>query len=367
MFGIRKAFKAIILLVILVLAAMIPGCGGSSMAGYTKYSYEFLGAFDTVIQIIGFAKSQDEFEAMAKLGETRFMELHRLFDIYNSYTGFNNIKTINDNAGVKPVEVRQEIIDLLQFSIEWYYKTGGTVNIALGPVLRIWHEYREHGIENPEEAMLPPMEDLVEASRFCDIGKIVVDPDARTVFLPDRNMSIDVGAVAKGFAVETVARELREKGYDSFLISAGGNVKVVGKPKDSTRSKWGIGIVDPDGDMEDQEGSTLDTLYIDKGSAVTSGDYQRYYKVDGRKYHHLIDPETLMPASHYRSVTVYAVDSAEADFLSTTLFLLPYEKSRKLAEDMEGIEALWVFPDGSIEVTDGMKTMLKVLGGATNK
>jgi len=80
-FGIRKAFKAIILLVILVLAAMIPGCGGSSMAGYTKYSYEFLGAFDTVIQIIGFAKSQDEFEAMAKLGETRFMELHRLFDI----------------------------------------------------------------------------------------------------------------------------------------------------------------------------------------------------------------------------------------------------------------------------------------------
>ena len=100
---------------------------------------------------------------------------------------------------------------------------------------------------------------------------------------------------------------------------------------------------------------------------VTSGDYQRYYKVDGIMYHHLIDPETLMPAAHYRSVTVYVGDSGEADFLSTTLFLLPYEKSRKLADELESVEALWVFPDGSFKATEGMKPMLKVLGGASNK
>ncbi len=350
-----------------IVAALLSGCAGDSMAGYTKYSYEFLGSFDTVIQFIGYAKSQDDLEAMAKSGETRFMELHRLFDIYNTYDGINNIKTINDNAGIKPVRVSQEIIDLVQFSKEWHDKSSGTVSIALGPVLSIWHEYRERGLENPEGARLPPMEKLIEARKHCDISKIIVDPDAHTVFLPEKNMSIDVGAVAKGFAVEIVAKELQEQGYSSFLISAGGNVKVVGRPMDITRLKWGIGILDPGGDMQNQEGSTLDTLYINQGSAVTSGDYQRYYTVDGRMYHHLIDPETLMPASYYRSVTVYAMDSAEADFLSTTLFLLPYEKSRKLADDMEGIEALWVFPDGSIQATEGMKSMLKVLGGATNK
>lgn len=362
----RNIVRSIVVIFLVILATMLPGCS-SPLAVYTKYSYEFLGSFDTVVQFIGYAKNQSEFEDMAKSGETRFMELHRLYDIYNDYDGINNIKTINDNAGVEPVRVCQEIIDLLEFSKAWYDKTGGTVNIAMGPVLSIWHEYREHGLNDPDDASLPPMERLLEAQKFCDIQKVIVDPDARTVFLPDKNMRIDVGAVAKGFAVEIVARELQEQGYSSFLISAGGNVKVVGEPLDNTRSKWGIGILDPDGDMSSREDSTLDTVYINRGSVVTSGDYQRYYKVDGIMYHHLIDPETLMPAAHYRSVTVYVGDSGEADFLSTTLFLLPYEKSRKLADELESVEALWVFPDGSFKATEGMKPMLKVLGGASNK
>mgnify|MGYP000870281818 CR=1 FL=1 len=362
----RNIVRSIVVIFLVILATMLPGCS-SPLAVYTKYSYEFLGSFDTVVQFIGYAKNQSEFEDMAKSGETRFMELHRLYDIYNDYDGINNIKTINDNAGVEPVRVCQEIIDLLEFSKAWHDKTGGTVNIAMGPVLSIWHEYREHGLNDPDDASLPPMERLLEAQKFCDIQKVIVDPDARTVFLPDKNMRIDVGAVAKGFAVEIVARELQEQGYSSFLISAGGNVKVVGEPLDNTRSKWGIGILDPDGDMSSREDSTLDTVYINRGSVVTSGDYQRYYKVDGIMYHHLIDPETLMPAAHYRSVTVYVGDSGEADFLSTTLFLLPYEKSRKLADELESVEALWVFPDGSFKATEGMKPMLKVLGGASNK
>jgi len=366
----KRSFRAVIWLVLI--AAVLSGCrydgtGGSLTAGgYTKYTYEFMGSFDTVIRIVGYAKSQSAFESMAKRAETRFMELHRLFDIYNDYDGINNIKTINDQAGIAPVRVKREIIDLLLFSREWYEKSGGTVNIAMGPVLNLWHEYREHGIENPDEASLPPMERLVEARQFCDIHQVTVDQDEQTVFLPVKGMRLDVGAVAKGYATELVARELEKDGYTSFLISAGGNVRAVGKPMESTRSKWGIGILDPGGKLNNDEESTLDTVYISQGSVVTSGDYQRYYEVDGRRYHHLIDPETLMPATHYRSVSVYVEDSGVADFISTTLFLLPYEESRKMAEKT-GVEALWVFPDGRLEVTDGMKAMLKVLGGATNK
>lgn len=362
----KKRNALTVLFCILATAAVLSGCRNSVAAGYSKYSYEFLGSFDTVVRIIGYAKSQKEFETMAKLGETRFMELHRLFDIYNDYDGINNVKAINDKAGIEPVRVSQEIIDLILFSKEWYEKTGGTVNIAMGPVLNIWHEYRERGIENPDEAALPPMTSLMEARQLCDINRVIVDQEAQTVFLPVKGMRLDVGAVAKGFATEIVARELQKKGYSSFLISAGGNVRCVGQPLENTRTKWGIGILDPDGDLNNNETSTLDTVYISQGSVVTSGDYQRYYEVDGKRYHHLIDPETLMPADHYRSVSVYVEDSGVADFMSTTLFLLPYEKSRKLAETM-GVEALWVFPDGKLEATEGMKAMLKVLGGATNK
>lgn len=351
----------------MMIAAVMSGCAANMSDDYTKYSYEFLGAFDTVIQIVGYARNQRDFEKMAKLAESRFMELHRLFDIYHDYDGINNIKTINDRAGIEPVRVSQEVIDLIQFSKEWYDKTGGTVNIAMGPVLSIWHEYRERGLDHPDEAGLPPMESLLEAAKFCDIQRVIVDEEAQTVFLSEKGMSLDVGAVAKGFATEIVADELQRQGYSSFLISAGGNVRTVGEPLDGLRTKWGIGIQDPDSDQSQNEKSPLDTVYISEGSVVTSGDYQRYYEVDGVRYHHLIDPETLMPATYYRSVTVCAEDSGLADFLSTNLFLLPYEESRKLAEELDGVEALWVFPDGSFKATDGMKAMLKVMGGATNK
>lgn len=357
-----------ILWLLLSVMMLLSACTASGIAsGYTKYSYECLGAFDTVIQFIGYTKSQDEFEAIAKLGEARFYELNKLFDIYHDYEGINNIKTINDNAGIRPVEVRKEIIDLILFSREWYEKTSGVVNIALGPVLNVWHEYREAGLDNPEKAQVPSMEELLEANRYTDINEVIVDAVNKTVFLSDSHMRLDVGAVAKGYATEIVTDELTAKGYTSFIISSGGNVRIVGKPIDSTRSKWGIGIQDPGSDPNNPNTAPIDTVYTDKGSVVTSGDYQRYYTVEGRVYHHLIDPSTLFPGNYYRSVTVMTEDSGAADFLSSTLFLLPFEESRKLAESLPDVEALWIMSDGTIHVTEGMKKVLKNLGGATSQ
>lgn len=350
-----KAYIILPLSVILLLSGA--GCAGRM----EKYSYEFMGTFDTMIQFIGYARNKDAFMEMAQKGQKRFEELHQLYDIYHDYPGLNNIKTINDKAGLEPVPVQKEILDIISFSIDWYEKTGGSVNIALGPVLSIWHEYRDEGLADPDRARIPDMELLKAAYEKSDIDKIIVDEDNGTVFLAEEGMKLDMGAVAKGYSTEMVAQELIDQGYDSFAISGGGNVRVVGTPKDGKRPKWSIGIQDPDGNEFIPDRDLLDLAYVSDTSVVTSGDYQRYYVVDDKRMHHLIDPTTLMPAGYYRAVTVITQDSGEADFLSSTLFLLPYDKSLALAESLEGVEALWVMPDREIRATEGMKNTLKNL------
>jgi len=350
-----------LLLIILILITSVAGCTTDT---YSRYTYEFIGAFDTTIQIIGYAKKQKDFETMADYAYNRFMELHKLFDIYNDYKGINNIKTINDNAGIKPVKVGKEIIDLLLSAREWYFKTNGKCNIALGSVLSIWHEYRNAGIQNPADAKLPPLSQLQEAAKYTDIDKVIINEKESTVYLEDKNMRLDVGAVAKGYSTELVVSELLEKGYDNFAISSGGNVRVTGKPLTSGRNKWGVGIQDPEGDVHDPDEPSLDIVYVNDMSVVTSGDYQRTYIVNGKKYHHLIDPETLMPAEYFTAVTVICGDSGFADFMSTTLFLTPYEEGLELAEKLN-VDAVWIFRDGFIRTTPNAKQMMKKLGGAT--
>ncbi|MGE4283941.1 MAG: FAD:protein FMN transferase [Clostridia bacterium] len=353
-----------------VVLLLISGCSAKTepLTGkYDKYTYEFFGTFNTMIQFMGYAENEKQFEELALKGQSRFEELHKLYDIYNSYEGINNIKTINDNAGIEPLEVKQEIIDMLMLAKAWHDKTDGKVNIALGPVLSIWHSYREEGKSNPLDAKIPEIELLKKAALKTDITKLEIDNSNKTVFLREAGMSLDVGAVAKGFATEIVARELSEAGFSSFVISAGGNVRVVGQPQDGIRSKWGIGIQDPDKNTLIPDTTPLDIVFMTDASLVASGDYERYYEVNGQRFHHIIDPTTLKPANYYRAVTILTENSAIADILSTAAFLLPYDKSKVFIESIPGVNAYWVFPNGSTTATDNMKDSLMNMGGASSK
>lgn len=341
----------------LVYRARLASPGG----GYTKYSESFFGAFDTITTVVVYARSEAEFKKYYDLAEARFRELHKLYDIYNDYSDVANIKTINDNAGVLAVHVDPRIIDLIEFSRDWRQRTGGLTNIAMGAVLSIWHDYREHGRDFPEEATIPPMEDLMAAAEHTDIDKVIVHREQGTVYLADPLMRLDVGAVAKGYATELVVKELIEAGMVSGMVSAGGNVRAVGEPRDDIRKRWGVGIQDPDESVISDE-ALLDVVFVNDSSVVSSGDYERYYIVDGMVLHHLIDPTTLMPARHYRAITVVTIDSGVADFLSTALYLLPYEQATELAATIPGVEALWVMPDREVRVTDGMAPLLRSNG-----
>ena len=336
---------------------------------YTKYTDSFFDTFDTAVTVVAYTKTESEFDAYYQYIHERFQELHRLYDIYNSYEGVNNGRTINQNAGIGPVSVDKDLLDLVVFSKEWYKRTGGQTNIAMGSVLRLWHEYRERGMDDPENAALPPIEDLRDAAKHTDIDKVVVDSEKGTVYLADKAMSLDLGAVAKGYATEIVAKEVIAQGLKSAVISSGGNVRTVGKPLDGVRERWGIGIHDPSKSILSDEEGLLDVVFINDASVVSSGDYQRYYMVDGKMVHHLIDPKTLMPGEYYRAVTVVTPDSGVADFLSTTLFLMPLEQGKALAESLGGVDAVWVMRDGKVEMTAGMKAIAKSNGatGAKSK
>lgn len=351
--------------IIILAFALLLGAAGCNQP-LNQYETQFLGTFDTVISISAYDKSSSAFTETASGIYQDFDYLNKLFDIYNDYEGINNIKTINDNAGTA-VAVDRPIIDLLLEAKKWYSATNGAVNVALGPVLSIWHDYRTAGIDDPAAAQLPPMAALEEASLHCDINKIIIDEEAGTVFI-EEGMSIDVGAIAKGFATQYAAQNLIDQGIDHVLISAGGNVRAIGAPVNG-RTKWGVGIKDPDSTLaySTSEENILDVAFVDSLSVVTSGIYERYYTVDGVNYHHIIDPVTLMPAAYYKSVTVITQNSTEADALSTALFIMAPEESQSFVNSTDGVEALWVLADGEIVVSDGMAPYLRDIGGATNE
>ena len=314
-----------------ILLVLLTGCSRQEKRPYQYMDYTL---FDTVTTIVGYGDSQEEFTREAENICRELAVYHRLFDIYQEYPGMNNLKTVNDQAGIAPVEVDPRILDLMKDCRDYRVITGEKVNVAMGSVLKLWHEARSFGIDHPEEAKLPEETALRKAAEHCDFGDIVMDPEQKTLFLRDPQLQLDLGAVAKGWAVEQVSHLAPE----GMLISVGGNVCATGPKPDG--SPWVVGIQNPDGE------GYLATVALYKGSAVTSGDYQRYFEVDGERYHHIIDPETLYPSRYWRSVTVLCEDSGLADALSTALFLLPQQEGQSLLSTV-GAEALWMDGEGN--------------------
>lgn len=342
-----------------LLIALASGCGGVKA---TRYQAQFLRLFDTVTTIVGYANSEAQFKEISEQVRAQLEQYHQLYDIYNDHGGINNIKTINDNAGIAPVTVDQRIIDLLLFARDIHGQTGGKVNVAMGPVLRLWHEYREAGTEDPAEAELPPMELLQSAAGHTSIEAVLIDEEVSTVYLTDPAMSLDVGAMAKGYALERIVRELEARGVRSLLLSVGGNVRAIGG-KDTAggdvSDSWTVAIQNPDksGNRED-----LFSVGIDSLSVVSSGTYERYYTVDGVRYHHIIDPETLMPAGRFAQVTLLCPDSGLADALSTYVFNLSAEEGMRYIESLEDMEACWVTGEGEILYSSGFSAYIKASG-----
>lgn len=343
-----KKICALLLLPCLLLGAS--GC--AALNGKTKYTKTYYDLFDTVTVVSAYDESQKSFDAHCEEVYRLLADYNRLYDIYNEYDGLTNLCTVNRLAGKQEVTVDSEIINLLSFGREVYDMSGGRTNICLGSVLTIWHKCREDArFFNPDDAKLPTMRELKAAGAHTDINDLVIDAKKSTVSFKDSELKLDVGAVAKGYAVEQVCREIEGRIWDSAVISVGGNVRTFGYKNDDGVSPFNIAVESPEGGNE----GYLTAVKVNNRAVVTSGDYQRYYTVDGKKYCHIINPDTLMPAEFMQEVSVICDDSAMADAYSTTLFNMPIDEGVKLVNSLDGVEAVWLDCNGKVTRSNNYK------------
>lgn len=315
-----------------------------------QYSVVYTDVFDTVTQIVGYADSKEIFDENTEKLHECLLEYHRFYDIYHSYNGIVNMKDINELPANETIIVDEKIMELLKLSKQMYELTNGYVDITYGNLLSIWHEYRERGLLNEESAAIPSKEELLEAERHCGWNLVVLDEEASSITILDDELSFDVGSTAKGYAARMVAQFAKELGMNDFLISVGGNVIASGKK--SSGKAWTIGIQNPE---EADREEYLMAVGLQDGCLVTSGDYQRYYVVDKKRFCHIINPQTFYPPTYYRSVSILTKDSLMADALSTGLFCMPLEEGQKLIENLPDTEAAWILEDGKTVYSQGFE------------
>jgi thiamine biosynthesis lipoprotein len=273
----------------------------------------------------------------------------KLFDLIDYYEYMisksivgTELNQINENAGIAPVKVDEELFEIIRLGVEFAGLSDGLFDISIGPLVDLW------GI-GTDFANVPNDADIKEKMALIDYKKIELDENEKTVYLPEKNMVLDLGAIAKGYIADRVKDLIMDEGYSSAIINLGGNVLTVGtKPNSDT---WSIGVRDPESDA----GTTMGILKLEDNSIVSSGIYERFFMDGEKRYHHLINPKIGYPEQNdILSVSIISELSVDGDALSTTIFLLGLEAGFELIEALENIEAVFVLDDHSVYLTSGL-------------
>lgn len=283
----------------------------------------------------------------AKAAADACFELFRRLDLeLSEWKEGSPLSAVNRAAGVAPVAVPDELFGLVTRAIEIGRKTDGTFDVSWAALWGLW-DFRAATPAVPDRAAISAHRALV------DYRRVVLDPAARTIFLPEAGMKLGLGGIAKGYALERAGALLGERGFNDYLLVSGGQVYARG-----TRGgrPWQVGVRDPRGEREE----IFATLPLADGSLSTSADNESFFVVDGVRYHHILDPQTGWPATGLRSATVLAADPTLADALSTAVMVLGKERGLAVAVRL-GAEALVVDSQGAFAMTPGLEARLTVL------
>ena len=314
----------------------------------------YFSFFDTVSYIYSYnGDSTEEFDENCTAVATVLDEYHKMLDINYEYSGITNLCTLNKNAGGEMMVLDERLIDFLLYAKELYTLTSGEMNVMMGAVLYPWHVCRTSATSDPANASIPDMDSLAALSELTDISLLEIDAENNTARITKEGARIDVGALGKGYATEKAANLLEEKGISSYVLNIGGNIRVIGTKKNG--EGWLTGIKDP----KNHETDYAKRIVLSDASCVTSGSYERFYTVDGKRYHHVIDKDTLMPSAYFSSVSVVCKSSGLADALSTALFCMSIEDGMKMLENIDGVAAYWIDTEGGEYMTDSFKALVK--------
>ncbi|MDR2478531.1 MAG: FAD:protein FMN transferase [Treponema sp.] len=264
----------------------------------------------------------------------------------------SEVTRINRNAGIAPVRVSADLVTVLERALYYAELSGGAFEPTVGPLTALW------GI-GTENERIPGEAEIAGALALMDWRDLVVDREQGTAFLKRSGMALDLGAIAKGYAADEAARLARENGVRRGIFDLGGNILALGSRGGKTDAPWRIGVQDPLNDR----GAYIGVLEVEDKSVVTSGVYERYFEAGGRRYHHILSSADGYPVHNgLLSVTIVTDLSIDADGLSTAVFALGYEKGRALIESLSHTEAIFIFEDRRIRITEGLQAAFTLAG-----
>jgi thiamine biosynthesis lipoprotein len=285
--------------------------------------------------------------------EAAFDEFDRLDALMSVWKEGSEVERLNRAAGLMPVAIgaeMREVLSMARLASEW---TEGKFDVTFGVLSGLWK------FDHDLDGNIPARADVLARLPLIDYQQLVVDETKSTAFLKKKGMRVHLGGIGKGYAVDRAAAILRGRGFNDFMIQSGGDLYVAGTRGDRA---WRAGIQDPRG----PEGNSFAAMDLTDAAFTTSGDYERFFMKDGRRYHHIIDPDTGEPSQGSRSVTIIAKTATLADALDTGIFILGPEKGMALIERLNGVEGVIVTSSNNVMVSSGLARHLVVRSPPTD-
>jgi thiamine biosynthesis lipoprotein len=293
-------------------------------------------------------------ESAAKTAfEDVFAEFARLDTLMSTWIPDSDVSRINRDAGVRPVAVSAEVREVLKTARQTSEWTGGKFDVTFGALSGLWK------FDHDQDNVVPDMREVRRRLPLVDYRAIQIDEAAGTVFVARTGMSIHLGGIGKGYAVDRAAAILRRHGLRDFMIQSGGDVYVAGL-KDGR--PWRLAIQDPRGAAN----HSFAELDLSDGTFSTSGDYERAFLKDGKRYHHILDPATGEPARGARSVTIVSNLAVLADGLSTGVFILGPDAGMALIERLPNVEGVIVTDSNEVLISSGLRDTVRIVAPPTD-
>lgn len=310
-----------------------------------KHRTEVLLLMGSRFEITPFATSDSLQEAAIAAS---IAEVKRVESMISEWIPTSKISEINNNAGIAPVEVSDELFFLIKRCIKISDLTGGAFDISWAAARHVWR-FDGSMTQLPEQSVIDSMKKLV------NYKNIVLDDAAKTVFLRNKGMAIGLGAIGKGYAANRMKAIMLAMGVENGIVIAGGDLIAWGEP--DSGKLWPIGIANPDKPTE-----AMAWFGVGPMAVVTSGDYEHFATIDGKRYGHIIDPRTCYPVEGIRSVTVICADAELADALATSVFVLGIESGLALINQLKGVECIIVDVKGEMITSDNLKVNRYAVG-----